>query len=161
MVLALLGLALMTGCAAAADTTADHVEADVTFSKDMIGHHQETIYLAKVGAERGGDSYVRDLSKKLLGAEQADIDMMASWLQSWQVAVPVTSADAMKAGAELAAGDDFDRKWLTTLSEHLKHGVHMAEQVKGAGRHGPTLELADRLIKEQNVQLAEIAKRLA
>ncbi|SEG99920.1 Uncharacterized conserved protein, DUF305 family [Nonomuraea solani] len=159
MVPALLGMVLMTGCAAAADTTVDHVQADVTFSKDMIGHHQETIRLAEAGAKQGGSAYVRDLSKKLIAAEQTDIDMMASWLQSWQVAVPVAGARA--AGADIPAGDGFDEQWLKALSEHLKHGVHMSEQVKTEGEHGPTKEMAERLIKEQSAELAEIDKRLS
>lgn len=64
-------------------------------------------------------------------------------------------------GAELKAGSGFDKQWLTALSGHLEHGVHMAETARKTGKHGPTLELAAQIIKNQNAELAEIAKRLA
>jgi uncharacterized protein (DUF305 family) len=156
---ALLGLLVTAGCAAAADTSVDHVQADVVFSQVMVTHHRQTVQLAEVAAERGDSSYVRELSKKLIAEENKDIDMMASWLQSWEEPVPPLPTGTM--GAELPKGSAFDRQWLKALSEHLEHGIHMAETVKKAGRHGPTLELANQIIRAQNAELAEIAIRLA
>jgi uncharacterized protein (DUF305 family) len=158
-IVAMLALLLATGCAAAADSEATYAEADVSFNHEMITHHHQTIQLAEVGAERGGSSYVRELSKELIAKEQADIKMMASWLQSWEKPVPAAPAASM--GAELKAGSGFDKQWLTALSGHLEHGVHMAGTVRKTGKHGPTLELAAQIIKNQNAELAEIAKRLA
>lgn len=157
--MALLGLLFATGCAAAAETTAAHAQADATFSQEMITHHRQTIQLAEVAAQRGKSSYVRELSRKLIAAEQADIDMMASWLQSWQEPVPAPPDTTM--GAELKAGPGFDEQWLGQLSEHLQHGVHMAETVRKAGKHGPTLDLADKIISNQNTELTEIAKHMS
>lgn len=153
----LLGLLGAAGCAERADTSVDHVDADVVFNQEMITHHQQTIRLAEVAAERGESSYVRDLSKKLIAEEKADIAMMSSWLRSWRE--PVPPEPATQPGADLPAGPGFDRKWLATLSGHLEHGVHMAETVKKAGRHGPTLELADAIIKAQRAELADVAGR--
>ncbi|MFC4116626.1 DUF305 domain-containing protein [Nonomuraea zeae] len=130
----------------------------MTFSKDMITHHEQTIQLAEVGADRGTTSYVRELSKKLIAEEQADITMMSSWLQSWQEPVPVPPAETM--GADLPKGPDFDRQWLKALAGHLEHGVHMAEAVSKAGKHGPTLELAGKIRSGQQAELAEIAKHM-
>ncbi|MFC7111453.1 hypothetical protein ACFQQB_70265 [Nonomuraea rubra] len=47
------------------------------------------------------------------------------------------------------------------MSEHLHHGVMMAETVRKAGKHGPTLELAEKIIQVQNAELKEIGERLA
>lgn len=148
---------LASGCAASADSTATHVQADVVFSQEMITHHQQTIQLAEVGAKSGKSAYVRDLSTKLIAEEKADIDMMSSWLQSWQQPVPPDPTAQM--GSELKAGSGFDKEWLSALSGHLEHGLMMAETVKKAGKHGPTLELADKIITAQKAELAEIAKQ--
>jgi uncharacterized protein (DUF305 family) len=156
---AVFGLLLAAGCAAAADTAGSHVEADVVFSTEMITHHEQTIQLAEVAADRGNGSYVRELSKKLIAEEQADITMMSSWLQSWQEPVPAPPATTM--GDELPKGADFDRQWLKELSGHLEHGIHMAETVRTTGKHGPTLELAAKIRTGQQAELAEIAKQLA
>ncbi|MBE1589805.1 DUF305 domain-containing protein [Nonomuraea angiospora] len=156
-VVALLGLVLAAGCAASADSTSTHVQADVAFSQEMITHHQQTIQLAEVAAKSGKSPYVRDLSTKLIAEEKADIDMMTSWLESWKETVPPEPTDRM--GSELKAGAGFDKEWLTALSGHLEHGVMMAETVKKSGKHGPTLELADKIITAQKAELAEIAKQ--
>ncbi|GAA3245083.1 DUF305 domain-containing protein [Nonomuraea helvata] len=158
--MALLGLVLAAGCAAAADTSSDtsvdHVKVDVVFSQEMIAHHQQTIQLAEVAAERGRSSYVRELAKKLIPEEKADIEMMSSWLRSWREPLPPEPTTRM--GSELKAGAEFDRQWLKELSGHLEHGVMMAEEVRKAGRHGPTLELADKVVQAQKAELADIAE---
>ncbi|GAA4950132.1 hypothetical protein GCM10023334_064280 [Nonomuraea thailandensis] len=157
--MALLGLLLAAGCAAAAETEKAYAQADVTFNQEMITHHQQTIQLAEAAAGRAGSSYVRDLAGKLIPEERADIAMMESWLRSWNETVPVKPVAAM--GADLPEGDAFDGAWLRALSEHLHHGVMMAETVRKSGRHGPTLELAGKIIQVQNAELKEIGERLA
>ncbi|MER6943049.1 DUF305 domain-containing protein [Nonomuraea sp. NPDC000554] len=129
------------------------------FNQDMITHHRQTIQLAELAADRSSSSYVRGLSKKLIAGEEADIQVMSTWLRSWQA--PVPSEQDAKTGSELRAGPGFDRRWLTVLSKQFDHGIQMAEVVRAAGRHGPTLQLADRLITEQRAQLADITKQLA
>ncbi|MFB4262132.1 DUF305 domain-containing protein [Nonomuraea sp. GTA35] len=158
-IVAMLGLLLAAGCAAAAETEKAYAQADVTFNQEMITHHQQTIQLAEAAAGRAGSAYVRDLAGKLIPAERADIAMMESWLRSWNETVPVKPVAAM--GADLPEGDGFDRAWLKALSEHLHHGVMMAETVRTSGRHGPTLELAGKIIQVQNAELKEIGERLA
>nr|SBO97922.1 putative lipoprotein [Nonomuraea gerenzanensis] len=156
--MALLGLLLAAGCAAAAETEKTYVQADVVFNQEMITHHQQTIQLAEAADGRAGSSYVRELAGKLIPEERADIAMMESWLRSWNEAVPVKAAAGT--GKDLPEGDGFDRAWLTALSEHLHHGVMMAETVRKSGRHGPTLELAEKIIEVQNAELKEITGRL-
>lgn len=156
---ALLCLVATAGCAASAESSADHGQADVRFSQDMITHHRQTIRLAELAADRGGSAFVRELGKKLIPAERADIETMSAWLRSWQV--PLPSEPVAKTDAELPAGAGFDRRWLAALSKHLEHGVQMAELVRSAGRHGPTLELAGRIITEQRAELADIAEHVA
>ncbi|WP_169789073.1 DUF305 domain-containing protein [Nonomuraea candida] len=156
---ALLGLLLaVAGCSAAADSNAAHGEADVAFSTDMIRHHQQTIDLAEAAQGRATSAYVRELSARLPARERADITMMESWLRSWGEPVPMGAPAKVDLPGE---GPDFDRAWLTALSEHLHHGLLMAETVRKSGRHGPTLELAEKIIREQGVTQQKIAEQLA
>ncbi|WP_214322761.1 DUF305 domain-containing protein [Nonomuraea sediminis] len=143
----------------ACGSSADHDQADVRFSEDMIVHHRQTIQLAKLASGRGESAYVRGLSAKLVPAEEADIATMSAWLRSWQA--PPPPVPVAQVGAELRAGPGFDRRWMAALSTQLEHGIQMAEAVKAAGRHGPTRELADRIITEHRATLADLAKRPA
>ncbi|MDP4505455.1 DUF305 domain-containing protein [Nonomuraea turcica] len=157
-VVTLLGLLAVAGCAAAADTSAGYDQADVRFNQQMIIHHRQTIQLAELAADRSSSSYVRELSKKLIAAEQADIQKMSEWLKSWQQ--PVPAEEPSQEATELRAGPGFDRGWLTVLSRHLEHGIHMAKEVQTSGKHEPTRLLADRIVREQGEELATIADRL-
>ncbi|MEV0629103.1 DUF305 domain-containing protein [Nonomuraea wenchangensis] len=153
----LLTIPLAAGCAAAG-ADPGYSQADVRFNQQMITHHRETIHLAGLAVERGSGAYVRDLGAKLIPKEQADIKAMSDWLTSWDQPVPKEETSA--AGAELKAGPGFDRGWLTLVSKHLEHGIHMAEEVRTGGVHGPTRELADRIVKSQTEEIAEIAGHL-
>lgn len=165
---ALLCVALAGGCAASAAgapaTMAAYDQEDVQFSKDMITHHRQTIQLAELVAKHTETPYVRDLSKKLEADEQADIEKMSSWLKSWQVAVPPEDDKGVaKQVAQLTpkSGKAFDKLWLSLISQHLDHGVMMATAAQTGGKHGPTIEMATRLVTEQTAQIAEIKEQLA
>ncbi|MEW9550233.1 DUF305 domain-containing protein [Nonomuraea sp. NPDC050783] len=150
-------LTMLTGCAAAG-ADPGYSEADVRFSQQMIAHHRETIHLAELAAERGSGAYVRELSARIIPGEKADITTMSGWLTSWKQ--PVPAEEPSTAATELKAGPGFDQGWLTMMSAHLEHGVHMAKEVQAAGRHQPTRELAGRIITTQTGEIAEIAGHL-
>ncbi|MCK2216100.1 DUF305 domain-containing protein [Actinomadura sp. ATCC 31491] len=148
----------VAGCAAAG-AEPGYSEADVRFNQQMITHHRETIHLAELAAKRGSGAYVRELGARLIPEEQADITAMSGWLKSWDQAVPPEEASTAATG--LKAGPGFDQGWLTMVSEHLQHGIHMAEELRAGGKHAPTRELAERIVKAQTAEIAEIAGHLS
>ncbi|MEV5494097.1 DUF305 domain-containing protein [Nonomuraea fuscirosea] len=157
--IALLALVAAGACSASADTQAGYNQADVQFNQQMITHHRQTIQLAELASERGGGDYVRKLAKEIIPKEQADIQKMSGWLTSWSEAVP--AEEKTDEGAELKAGDGFDRGWLTLLKGHLEHGVHMAKEIQGTGQHTGTKQLADQIVTNQTEELTAIGKQLA
>ncbi|TDD23229.1 DUF305 domain-containing protein [Nonomuraea diastatica] len=158
-ILVILCLLAASGCGASASAQDGYGPADVRFNQQMIIHHRQTIQLAELAAERTATAWVKELSGKLIAGDKADIEAMSGWLKSWNEQVP--SEQPAKEGEELRAGPGFDRGWLTMVSEHLRHGIHMAEEVRTSGRHQPTLQLAGRIIRNQNAELSGIAERLA
>ncbi|WP_219467247.1 DUF305 domain-containing protein [Nonomuraea rhizosphaerae] len=170
---ALLCVALAGGCAAQAsegqagqpaEAMAAYDKADVTFSKEMIVHHRQTLQLAALVPQRTNTQYVRDLSQKLEASEKADIAQMSEWLKSWQVGVPAQEKEGVaKQVAQLSSktGAAFDKLWLATISAHLDHGIMMATAAQSGGKHGPTIQMASRLVTEQTDQIAEIREKLA
>ncbi|MEU8244647.1 DUF305 domain-containing protein [Nonomuraea sp. NPDC048916] len=156
----------------AAAGVAAEVNPDVQFSQEMIPHHRQTIRIAELVADRTTNAYVRKLGEKLIIDERADIELMESWLRSWQAQVPPEDADyghampGMISAAQISvlegqSGAEFDRTWLTLLARHLDSGVEMAQAVQTMGTHKPTADLAGKLITEQKATIAEIVKRLA
>ncbi|WP_049570712.1 DUF305 domain-containing protein [Nonomuraea sp. SBT364] len=167
-------VALASGCSPAVGEPAPQAgygEADVRFSQEMIPHHRQTIALAKLAADRTRNTYVRELGESLAEGEQADIDVMASWLRAWGRAVPEDhgSAHAMPgmlapeqvAELERSSGQGFDRKWLSVIVDHLEAGVQMAETVQAEGSHAETAELAEEIAATQRARIEEIVGRTA
>ncbi|MFG3437600.1 DUF305 domain-containing protein [Nonomuraea sp. NPDC047897] len=160
-----------TTTAVGAGGAADYLEEDVQFSLQMIPHHRQTIELAELTDGRTSNAYVRRLSADLVADEQADITLMTSWLTSWNVDPPPERTGGhdmpgMLGPVQIAelkrrSGGAFDRMWLTWLAKHLDSGVRMAESVQGKGLHGPTAELAGKIIKNQRELIGEIVKQVA
>ncbi|MDF2707334.1 MAG: Conserved putative secreted protein [Nonomuraea muscovyensis] len=160
-----------TTAAAGAGGTTGYLEEDVQFSLQMIPHHRQTIELAELSDGRTSDAYVRRLSAKMIEDEQADITLMSSWLRSWNVNPPPEDTaghdmPGMLGPTQIAelkrrSGGEFDRMWLTLLAKHLDSGVQMAETVQGKGIHGPTAELAGKIIANQRKLIDEIVKQVA
>ncbi|SNS41075.1 Uncharacterized conserved protein, DUF305 family [Streptosporangium subroseum] len=181
----LMSTTLIAGCSAAAEVSPPpagaaanaagaptRVEADVRFSQEMITHHWQTIQLAELAADRSTDTYVRELAEKIKKGESADIELMSGWLRSWKVEVPARNDDAlhempgMLSATQISSlrrrsGADFDKLWLSVLGKHLGSGVQMAQIVVALGQHGPTGDLAKKMVDDQSAQISEITERLA
>lgn len=56
--------------------------ADVDFMKQMRGHHQAAIDMAKVVLEHGKDNQTKALARKIISAQQKEIVTIDSWLKN-------------------------------------------------------------------------------
>jgi uncharacterized protein (DUF305 family) len=167
----------LTGCGStptaapppAAQSGGDHNEADVKFSLEMIPHHQQTIQIADLAAQRAGSEGAKVVAADLLGAEEKEILTMTGWLKSWNVAPPAGHGDHAMPGMLTAAdvksleavtGAQFDAKFLPMVKRHLENGITMAKAVIAGGRHGPTRELAGQIVKSQEKKITEVQARM-
>ncbi|MBX9661190.1 MAG: DUF305 domain-containing protein [Nitrospiraceae bacterium] len=57
-------------------------DADVDFMKQMKGHHQAAIDMAKVELANGKDSEAKKLAQDIVAAQEKEIAMIDTWLKS-------------------------------------------------------------------------------
>ncbi|MGQ7243102.1 CopM family metallochaperone [Salinicola sp. V024] len=55
---------------------------DVDFAQGMLAHHQGAVAMAKVELEYGKDLEMRTLARKIIAAQQAEIEQMQAWLKA-------------------------------------------------------------------------------
>jgi uncharacterized protein (DUF305 family) len=111
---------------------------DVRFMQMMMGHHAQALSMAELAPERGEDSQLLFLARKIDISQRDEIDFMRTWLLERGQAVPdlrnphsmhmpgmVTEAQL----AELRAsrGLAFDRLFLELMIQHHEGAVEMVD----------------------------------
>ncbi|MCX5554696.1 DUF305 domain-containing protein [Streptomyces sp. NBC_00038] len=161
---------------ASADTTAGaHNDQDVSFSQEMIPHHQQALQMAEMASAHASSTDVKDLASRIEKAQEPEIKTMTGWLKSWGEDVPDSmpgmdhSSDSDMPGMmdqkdmdelELSSGTGFDTMFLTMMIDHHEGAVEMATTEKNKGEYGPAKSLADDIITAQNAEIDEMNKLL-
>jgi uncharacterized protein (DUF305 family) len=152
-------------------------EADKTFVKDMIVHHQQAVYMAGLAPERAASSDVKGLASRIHDVQGPEIDMMNRWLS--QHAIPTVNPDAPHghggSGAEMpgmatpeqldalekAKGAAFDKLFLQLMIAHHQGALTMADEVRKNGFDVRVQEIADGVTAEQSDEIRRMQEWLA
>lgn len=152
-------------------------EEDVTFAKMMIPHHEQAVEMAELAPSRASSAEVKDLAEKIKAAQAPEIETMSKWLTTWGEKVPknVEHMEGMEHGAhgmpgmmttqamkklEKESGAAFDKSWLVMMIEHHEGALAMAETEQKEGAHGPSKDLAGKIVKAQTAEIARMKKML-
>lgn len=185
-------LLVLAGCGAEnADTTdpagsasADHNAADVSFSQDMIPHHQQALVMADVAIEGAETQELQDLAKRIEAAQAPEIEEMTGWLQAWGEDVPdlnamshmmmghgddddfndmpgMMDADQMRnMSGMMGGGIAFDRMWVLMMIEHHEGAIEMAQDQQVNGQSPDAIALAESIEESQTAEIAEMEQML-
>jgi uncharacterized protein (DUF305 family) len=154
-----------------ADTAAGHNDADVTFAKEMIPHHQQAIEMANLAEARAESEEVKSLAADIEAAQGPEIEKMTGWLDSWGEDVPDEvmsgmdhddmSSDDMAgmmtedemANLEDAAGAEFDQMFLTMMIAHHEGAIEMAKTERAGGEFPEAIEMAEEIETAQTEEI--------
>jgi uncharacterized protein (DUF305 family) len=170
-----------TGAAPAATGSAPaaaHNEADLTFARSMIPHHQQAVEMATVAESKASDPQVKALAGRIRAAQGPEIETMTGWLTAWGGAAAsmpagehhgddagmesmpgMMSAEEM-AGMQAASGAAFDRMFLEMMIRHHQGAVEMARTEQQQGLNPEAKALAATVEKDQTAEIAEMEKML-
>ena len=144
-----------------AGTADGHNDADVTFAKEMIPHHQQAIEMAELAASRAESDDVKDLAADIEAAQGPEIETMTGWLESWGEDAPDEGMSGMDHGdmssedmggmmtedemteLEATSGPDFDRMFLTMMIEHHEGAIEMAKTQQSEGEFPEAVAMAE------------------
>lgn len=59
-------------------------EFDIEFVNQMIVHHEGAVEMAKLSESQASSEEIKNLSREIIEAQTAEIEMMRGWLFEWQ-----------------------------------------------------------------------------
>jgi uncharacterized protein (DUF305 family) len=167
----------MTDDDAAGDDMAsdDFNDADVTFAQMMVVHHEQAIEMAQLADGRAESQDVLDLAARIEAAQQPEIEQMQSWLEAWGADDSRSGMDMEDGGMEMsgemseedmtaleaASGAEFERMFLEMMVEHHRGAITMSESEVAEGTNQAAIQLAQKIIDDQEAEIAEIEAMLA
>ena len=155
-----------------------YTAADVHFMSAMIAHHAQAIDISRWAPTHGASSSLQVLAERVINAQQDEIALMQRWLRDRRLPVPeATAAMGMEhqhlmAGMltaeqlkqlDEARGKEFDRLFLTFMTQHHRGAVTMVEQLfrsQGAGLDDTVFKLASDINADQTSEIERMQKML-
>lgn len=160
--------ATLTACSNGDDSaSAEFNDADVTFAQEMIPHHRQATEMAAMAESRTVDPAVLDLADRIEAAQDPEIETMTDWLVAWDREVPEGDMagmtgmagmmdDDQMAELEGASGAEFDRLFLTMMTEHHDGAVEMAKVEQTDGKYEEAVTLAEDIEQQQTAEITQM-----
>lgn len=145
-----------------------HPAADVTFTRQMIPHHDQALAMAKLVPSRSTDPEVVDLARRIEKAQDPEITQLRGWLSTWDAPSPSSMPGMnhepmpgmMPAGdlakLEAAKGPEFDKMWLDMMIRHHRGAVDMARTELDKGSDSGAKALARKIVDAQQAEITEM-----
>ncbi len=152
-----------------------HNDADTMFAQMMIVHHEGAIEMADLAVEKADSEEVRSLAERISAAQGPEIEKMTSWLEAWGEETSPMGHEGMDHGdmdmegmsqeeamAELESlsGAEFDQRFLELMIAHHRGAVDMAQEELDGGENPEALELAQKIIDDQQAEISEMEELL-
>lgn len=150
-----------------------YTDSDVAFMTDMVGHHSQALKMAALAPTRAADPRVKALAARISAGQGPEIEVMQAWLA--QYGLPKADPEAGHAGHDAtpgmaspeqvtrlvaAKGAEFDRLFLTLMSQHHEGALAMAAQAADA-RHPIVNDILTDVVVTQGVEIDRMQKVLA
>ena len=145
-------------------------DADVTFTQNMIPHHQQAIEMAKLVDTHTDRPELRQLADSIMSSQRQEITQMEGWLRSWgKPATPSeghgghgdTEMPGMMSEADMgrlmqSTGTEFDLAFVEMMAAHHQGAIDMANTELKAGSLPEVKQLAQHVIDSQQKEIDQL-----
>ena len=145
-------------------------DADVSFTQNMIPHHQQAIEMAKLVDNHTDRPELRKLADSIVSSQGQEITQMQEWLRSWSK--PETPAEGhgghgdtempgMMSEADMrrlmeATGTEFDLAFVEMMAAHHQGAIDMANTELKDGSLPEVTRLAQQIIDTQQNEIDQL-----
>jgi uncharacterized protein (DUF305 family) len=141
-------------------------DPEITFSRDMIAHHEQAVEMALAIRDRSADAELRQLALDILLTQQAQLGQMQGWLAVWEVPLSGREPPMEGHGAMMGIASQADINALQTLPiaeaevlflqlmiRHHQGGVTMAETALAQTNRPEVQQLSKAIVKAQQSEI--------
>ncbi|MFC9252800.1 DUF305 domain-containing protein [Amycolatopsis thailandensis] len=142
-------------------------DADLTFARQALAHHQQGVDLASLAESRAGNAQLKALAKRIIDTHEPEIARLSGLIESWGQPAPddPNMEHVQRDGyvgpndmAELAglSGKDFDRQFVARLLRQREAGVRIADTETQHGRNPDARDLAATTSRSQQQEISDL-----
>lgn len=159
--------------AAQSSEAADHNAADIAFAKNMVAHHGQAVQMAQMVPTNTTNQQVIALANQITATQLPEMQAFQAWLMQWQDVggsgssgagnpMPMTGMvdQATVDKLQTLTGGDFDKLWLTSMIDHHRGAIAMAQDEFAHGRNADILYLARSLVATQQSEIDQMKQML-
>jgi uncharacterized protein (DUF305 family) len=143
-------------------------DADVTFTQNMIPHHQQAIEMAKLVDSHTDRSELRTLADSIVASQGQEVTQLQGWLRSW--GKPETPAGMAHGGMEMPGtmseadmnhlmdlqNEKFDLAFVEMMAEHHRGAIDMAKTELKDGSLPEVKQFAQKVINDQQREVDQL-----
>jgi uncharacterized protein (DUF305 family) len=147
-------------------------DADVTFTQNMIPHHQQAIEMAQLVDTHTDRPELRKLADSIQSSQRQEITQLQGWLRSW--GKPMTPSEGhgghgdtempgMMSEADMrrlmaATGTEFDLAYVDMMATHHQGAIDMANTELKDGSLPQVTRLAEQIIDTQQDEIDQLQR---
>jgi uncharacterized protein (DUF305 family) len=147
-------------------------DADVTFTQNMIPHHQQAIEMANLVDSHTDRLELRKLADSIVSSQSQEITQMQAWLRTW--GKPATASEGhgghgdtempgMMSEADMrrlmeATGTEFDLTFVEMMAAHHQGAIDMANTELKDGSLPEVTRLAEQIIDTQQDEIDQLQR---
>ena len=140
-------------------------DADVTFTQNMIPHHQQAIEMAKLVDSHTKRQELRTLGDRIVASQGQEVTLMRGWLERWgkpatpqgmdhgAMQMPGMMSEADMRQLRVTNDEDFDLSFLDMMTAHHEGAIEMANTELRDGTLPEVKRLAQQIIDAQQAEI--------
>jgi len=141
---------------------------DLRFMDDMIMHHEGAIMSARMMISQSAHPELRDLARRIIAGQQAQVDQMRAGIRQWYPGKDVgrtgmgSGSGGMMGGGMgsgsggMMGGDTSDHMFLRMMIPHHQIAIDMSRDALVHAQHPLLKRLARSIIRDQFAQITEM-----
>ncbi len=115
--------------------------------------------MAELAAEKAVHSELREMARKMMKVQRAEIETMQKWRRAWYPTVrPFASRSPGMAMEELRAmsGNEFDLAFIDGMIAHHPGAIYLGTEAQTNSRHADLKALGKRIASTQKTELRDL-----